>query len=167
MGEGTLDEPVMAATGRTLRFRGWMVVLLTIVVLALYQALGTWSAGGGLGGVDADGNWVDASGAVVDRAPPSVEVVGHPAPIVVFFIVCAAAVALAVPPVLARTGHDRAGRRLRTVATWAIPVLLVVGVLVYSVWQLHVVTAAVAVGDVHPALFPFGGATATVGPMTR
>ncbi|KQO59771.1 hypothetical protein ASF23_15915 [Curtobacterium sp. Leaf261] len=155
----------MAAHGRPLRVRGWTVVLVMVVALAVYGVLGSWSASIGLGGEDGDGNWIDLQGTVVDRAPLTVDVVGHPAPAVTMLLVLMGVAGVVVPPTLARYGHARAGLLVRRWALVAMPVLVVAGFLVFSVWQSHVVGAALPTAGTHPPVFPFGGASVQIGRM--
>jgi hypothetical protein len=167
MGENVVTAPVMAAEGHRSTLRGWMVVVATIVSLFVVGALGTWSASADYGGVDEDGHWIDASGAVVASAPPTVHVVGHPAPVALMLMVVVGVLGVVVPPTLARWGHDRLGRIVRVAAVVALPVLGVATVLVFSVWESHVVLDQVRHQVLPVHAFPLSGATITTSHMTR
>lgn len=167
MGDDVVSAPVMATHGRPLRARGWMVVLVMVIAVAAYGVLGSWSAGIGLGGEDGDGNWIDMQGTVVDRAPLTVDVIGHPSPLVTTLLVLVGVAGVAVPPTLARFGRARAGLIVRRSALVAMPMLVVAGFLVFSVWQSHVVGASLPTSGTHPPVFPLGGASVQIGHMHR
>ncbi|WP_420365599.1 hypothetical protein AAEP80_00805 [Curtobacterium sp. L3-7] len=167
MGEQLVTAPVMSVEGRRFRIRGWMVAAVAVVAVFVFRAVSVWSASADYGGVDADGHWIDAQGAVVPRAPPSVSVVGHASPLVLVLIVLAGVVGVTLPATLSRYGRDRAGRIVRVVALVAIPVLVVVGVGVYSFWQSAFVLDQVQRQTLPVTSFPWGGATVTVEHMTR
>jgi len=167
MGENVVAVPVMAAEGRRFTLRGWMVVFATIVSLFVVGALSTWSASADYGGVDEDGHWIDPSGSVVASVPPTVQVLGHPSPVALTLIVVVGVLGVVVPPTLTRWRRERLGRSVRVTAVLALPVLVVAAVLVYGVWESHVVMDQIQhqVLPVHG--FPLSGTTITMGHMTR
>lgn len=169
MGETTTvqTEPVMAPTGRQFRLRAWPLVLFGVVALAASHGAVLFSASSEYGGVDASGGWIDAEGNPVATAPPTVSAVGHVAPAALVVLVLVLALGVVLPPTLARFGHDRAGAVIRRTAYIAAPVVVVLGVLVYWVWQGHVVIDQVEHQVMHPHGFPWGGVTVTTGHMTR
>ncbi len=167
MGENVVAVPVMAVEERRSTLRGWMVVVATIVSLFVLGVLGTWSASAGYGGVDADGHWTDASGVVVAAPPATVEALGHPSPLAVTLIVLVGVLGVVVPPTLARWGRERLGRRFRVAAVVALPVLVVAAVLVYGVWESHVVMDQIQHQVLPVHAFPLSGTTITMGHMTR
>ena len=167
MGENVVAVPVMAVEGRRFTLRGWMVVLATIVSLFVVGVLGTWSASADSGGVDADGHWIDASGVVVASAPATVRALGHPSPLAVTLIVLVGVLGVVVPPTLARWGRERLGRTVRVAAVLALPVLAVAAVLVYRVWESHVVMDQIQQQVLPVHAFPLSGTTITTGHMTR
>ncbi|OII36732.1 hypothetical protein BIU98_16915 [Curtobacterium sp. MMLR14_010] len=167
MGENVVAAPVMAAEGRSFTLRGWMVVVATIVSLFMVGVLGTWSASADYGGVDEDGHWIDASGVVVAAAPATVRALGHPSPLAVTLIVLVGLLGVVVPPTLARWGRERLGRTVRVAAVLALPVLAVAAVLVYGVWESHVVMDQIQQQVLPVHAFPLSGTTITTGHMTR
>jgi hypothetical protein len=167
MGENVVAAPVMAAEGRTFTLRGWMVVVATIVSLFMVGVLGTWSASADYGGVDEDGHWIDASGVVVAAAPATVQALGHSSPLAVTLIVLVGVLGVVVPPTLARWGRERLGRTVRVAAVVALPVLAVAAVLVYGVWESHVVMDQIQQQVLPVHAFPLSGTTITTGHMTR
>lgn len=167
MGENVVAVPVMAAEGRRFTLRGWMVVVATIVSLFAVGVLGTWSASADYGGVDADGHWIDASGVVVASAPATVRALGHPSPLAVVLIVLVGVLGVLVPPTLARWGRERLGQTVRIAAVVALPVLTVATVLVFSVWESHVVLDQIQQHVLPVHAFPLSGTTITTGHMTR
>jgi hypothetical protein len=167
MGENVVAAPVMAAEGRTFTLRGWMVVVATIVSLFMVGVLGTWSASADYGGVDEDGHWIDASGLVVAAAPATVQALGHPSPLAVTLIVLVGVLGVVVPPTLARWGRERLGQTVRVAVVVALPVLAVAAVLVYGVWESHVVMDQIQQQVLPVHAFPLSGTTITTGHMTR
>jgi hypothetical protein len=168
MGENVQTAPVMAPTGRKPRPRGWGLALVGIVALVLYPTFATWSVSADYGGTDADGNWIDNAGNPVPSAPPTVQVEGHMAPVALAVLVLVVVVGVFLPPTLERYGRRSLGDVIRYSAYLAVPVVVVVaGVLVYTVWQSHVVMDQVQHEVLHPQGFPWGGATVTTGHMTR
>ena len=167
MGENVITAPVMAPSGKKLRPRGWGLLLIGIVALVLAPTLTTWSASSDYGGVDADGNWIDNAGNPVASAPPTVHVEGHMAPVMLAVLVLLVVIGVFLPPTLARYGHRALGDIVRYSAYLAVPLCVVVGVLVYTVWQGHVVMGQIDHEVLHPHGFPWGGVTVTTGHMTR
>lgn len=167
MGENVQTAPVMAPTGRRLRPRGWGLALVGVVALVVSPTLTTWSISSDTGGVDADGNWIDGAGNPVANAPATVQVEGHTAPVMLAILLAVVVVGVFLPPTLARSGHRSLGDIVRYAAYLAVPVVVVVGVLVYTVWQGHVVMDQIDHGSVRPHTFPWGGVTVTTGHMTR
>ncbi|WP_144711384.1 hypothetical protein [Curtobacterium pusillum] len=167
MGENVQTAPVMAAHGRKMRPRGWGLALLGVVALVLSPTSTTWSASAEYGGTDADGNWIDNAGNPVSSAPPTVHVEGHVAPVALAVLLLVVVVGVFLPPTLERFGQRALGDIVRYSAYLAAPVVVVVGVLVYTVWQGHVVVDQVQHEVLHPHGFPWGGVTVTTGHMTR
>lgn len=159
--------PVMAAEGRRFELRGWMVVVATMVSLFVVGTFGTWSASADYGGVDEDGHWIDASGALVASAPATVQALGHPSPLAVTLIALVGVLGVVVPPTLARWGRERLGRTVRVVAVVTLPVLAVAAVLVFSVWESHVVMDQIRQQALPVHAFPLSGTTITTGHMAR
>lgn len=168
MGENAavLTAPVMAPEGRTFRPRAWGLVLVGVVAV-LSSGTTLWSASAGYGGVDADGHWIDDAGNRVSTAPPTVDVQAHTAPAALAVLLLVVVVGVVVPPTLARYGHAALGDVVRWVAYAAVPVCIVAGVLVYTVWQGHVVMAQIDRHVLEPHAFPWGGVTVTTGHATR
>ena len=161
-----LTAPVMAPEGRRLRPRAWGLVLIGVVaVLTAGNTL--WGAYVEYGGTDADGNWVDSAGDPASSAPPTVSVAGHPAPAALAVLFLVIVVGVVVPPVLARLGRPGTGEVVRWAAYGAVIVCVVVGTLVYTVWQGNVVMDQIDRQVLHPHGFPFGGVTVTTGHMAR
>lgn len=158
---------VMAPTGRKLRPRAWGLALIGIVAIVLAPTFTTWSASADYGGVDADGHWIDNAGNPVTSAPPTVQVEGHLAPVMLAVLLVVVVVGVFLPPTLERYGQRTLGDIVRYSAYLAVPVVVVVGVLVYTVWQGHVVMAQIDHQVLHPHGFPGGGVTVTTGHMTR
>lgn len=167
MGEDLQTAPVMARHGRKLRPRAWGLVVTGIVAIVLAQAVTTWSASADYGGTDADGNWIDGAGNPVSSAPPTVQVEGHTPPVVLAVLLAVVVVGVFLPPTLERYGRRALGDIVRFSAFLAVPVIAVVAVLVYTVWQGNVVMEQIdhQVLPVHG--FPWGGVTVTTGHMTR
>ena len=167
MGENVQTAPVMAATGRKLRPRAWGLALVGIVALVLSPNLVLWSTSSGYGGVDTDDNWIDNGGKVLETAPVTVQVEAHVAPAALALLLLVVVVGIVLPPTLARYGHRTLGDIVRYSAYLAVPVCIIAGFLVYSVWQGHVVTDQLQHEVLHPHGFPWGGVTVTTGHMTR
>lgn len=167
MGENIQTAPVMAATGKQLRPRAWGLALIGIVALVLSPNLVLWSTSTGYGGVDADDNWIDNGGKVLETAPITVQVEAHVAPAALAALLLVVVVGIVLPPTLARYGHRTLGDIVRYSAYLAVPVCIIAGFLVYSVWQGHVVTDQLQHEVLHPQGFPWGGVTVTTGHMTR
>ncbi len=161
-----LTAPVMAPEGRRLRPRAWGLALIGLVAV-LSSSTTIWSVSADYGGTDADGNWIDAAGTVVTTAPPTVQVEAHPAPAVLAVLLLVVVVGIVLPPTLARVGRSGAGEVVRWSAYAAVLVCVVVGVLVYTVWQGQLVTDQVQHQVFPPHGFPFGGVSVTTGHMTR
>lgn len=161
-----LTAPVMAPRGRRLRPRAWGLALIGVVAVLTSQ-ITVWSASADYGGTDADGNWIDGAGNPVSTAPPTVDVVAHPAPAVLAVLLAVVVVGIVAPPTLARYGRPGLGELVRWGAYAAVVLCVVVGTLVYTVWQGNVVMAQIDHQVLHPQAFPWGGVTVTTGHETR
>ncbi len=161
-----LTAPVMAPEGRRFRPRAWGLALIGVIAVAT-AGNPIWSISSGYGGVDADGGWIDAAGDPVATAPLTVDAQGHTAPAALAALLLVVVVGVFLPPVLARRGHVALGEILRWVAYAAVPVIIVVGTLVYTVWQSDVVLDQVNRQVLEPHGFPWGGVSVTIGHMTR
>jgi len=167
MGENLQTAPVMAHAGRKLRPRAWGLVLVGVAALVPAPTFTTWSASADYGGTDADNNWIDGAGNPVSSAPPTVQVEGHLAPVMLAVLLVVVVVGVFLPPTLERYGRRTLGDIVRFSAYLAVPVVVVIGVLVYTVWQGHVVMEQIDHQVLHPHGFPWGGVTVTTGHMTR
>ncbi|PZE69590.1 hypothetical protein [Curtobacterium sp. MCBD17_021] len=168
MGEtqSVLTAPVTVPGGRRFRPRARGLVLIGIVAVLTSQTT-LWSASAGHGGTDAAGNWIDGAGNPVTAAPPTVDVVGHPAPAALAVLLLVVVVGIVAPPTLARYGRPGLGELVRWGAYAAVVVCAVVGTLVYTVWQGHVVMDQINRQVLEPHGFPWGGVTVTTGHETR
>lgn len=164
--EAVLSAPVMAPEGRKLRPRAWGLVLIGVVAV-LFSGNTLWSASAGYGGVDADGHWIDDAGDRVSVAPPTVDVQAHTAPAALAVLLLVVVVGVVVPPTLARYGRPALGDVVRWASYVAVPVCVIAGVLVYTVWQGHVVMDQIDHHVLEPHGFPWGGVTVTTGHETR
>ncbi|MFJ7288983.1 hypothetical protein ACIQUC_11735 [Curtobacterium sp. NPDC098951] len=167
MGEHMQTAPVMAHAGRKLRPRAWGLVLIGVVALLSYPTLTMWSAAAEYGGTDGDGHWIDDAGNLLSSAPRTVQVEGHPAPAAIAVLLLVVVVGTFLPPTLERLGKRSLGDVIRFAAYLAVPVVVVLGVLVYTVWQGHVVIDQIHHEVPHPHGFPWGGVTVTTGHATR
>lgn len=161
-----LTTPVMAPEGRRFRPRAWGLALVGVVALVTSRDT-LWSISSADGGVDADGGWIDAAGDPVATAPMSVDAQGHTAPAALVPLLLVVVVGVLVPWVLARRGQLALGELIRWAAYAAVPVIIVAGTLVYTVWQSDVVLDQVNRQVLEPHGFPWGGVTVTTGHMTR
>jgi hypothetical protein len=161
-----LTAPVMAPEGRRFRPRAWGLALVGVVALVT-SGNTMWSISSAYGGVDADGGWIDADGNPVVTAPLSVDAQAHTAPAALAVLLLVIVVGIVLPPVLARRGQLALGEVVRWSAYAAVPVIIVLGTLVYTVWQSDVVMDQVNRQVLEPHGFPWGGVTVTTGPMTR
>ncbi|MDT0232980.1 hypothetical protein [Curtobacterium sp. BRB10] len=166
-GDTVQTAPVMAPTGRRLRPRGWGLAVVGIGAVALWPSITTWSISADYGGTDTAGNWIDNAGNRVASAPPTVQVEGHTAPVALAVLLLVVVVGVFLPPTLERHGQRALGDVIRYAAYLAVPVVVVVGVLVYTVWQGHVVMDQVQHEVLRPHGFPWGGVSVTMGHMTR
>jgi hypothetical protein len=144
----TLDAPVMRPArqaGRSLA----PFVIPGVVLLIGYGFAGTWSVGAGFGGYGADGGWVDFDGNPTATAPLTVDVVGRPALWVQAVIV---GVLVATAVWASRTPEIAAFRRRAAIGVVVATAFTVAIVLVFSVWQGHLVEVAFAHGDPHPPI---------------
>jgi hypothetical protein len=168
MGEtqAVLTAPVTTPAGRRYRPRArWLVLVGIIAVVTSGNTM--WSASTGYGGVDADGNWIDAAGNLVPTAPPTVDVQAHTAPTVLVALLLVVVAGVVAPPALARRGRPALGEVVRWSAYAGVLVVVVLGTLVYSVWQSDVVMDQLHRQVLEPHGFPWGGVTVTLGHMTR
>lgn len=168
MGEtqAVLTAPVMAPEGRRLRPRAWGLALIgAVAVLTAGNTM--WSASIEYGGVDADNRWIDTAGHRVATAPPTVDVQAHTAPAALAALLLVVVAGIVVPPTLARIGRPAFGEVVRWAAYAGVIVVVLVGTLVYSVWQSDVVVDQLNRQVLEPHGFPWGGVTVTVGHMTR
>jgi hypothetical protein len=165
--DGVLTAPVMAHEGRKLQPRAWGLVLIGVVALLSSPTLTTWSASSEYGGTDGDGHWIDGAGNPVSSAPPTVQVEAHAAPAAIAVLLLVVVVGAFLPPTLERFGKRSVGDVVRYAAYLAVPVVVVAGVLVYTVWQGHVVMDQIDHEVLHPHGFPWGGVTVTTGHATR
>ena len=167
MGENVQTAPVMAHAGRKLRPRARGLVLIGAVALLSYPTLTMWSVSSEYGGTDGDGHWIDNAGNPLSSAPPTVQAEGHTAPAAIAVLLLVVVVGVFLPPMLARFGKRSLGDVVRFAAYLAVPVVVVVGVLIYTVWQGHVVMDQIDHEVLHPHGFPWGGVTVTTGHATR
>lgn len=157
-------QPVASLPGADIIARIRRLLIVSLIAAVGYSMFATAGAGYCPGGVDADGNFIDAAGSATDTAPMCITLTLRPSALV---LIAVAAIALgAITMVLRRATDVPSAIRFLDRAAAAIAAVTVVSVVISQVWfALIPITDWDGTGTFfYP--FPFGSVDMQVEPMT-
>ena len=166
----TTDHTADLATGSLLpgaviiaRIRRLLVA--SIVAGILYSTITHASKSGCPGGVDANGNFIDASGNPTDIPPECVSLTLGPSPVIL--ILMGVIVLWALGRVLRRAESEAAALRILDRAALAVGILAAVSVVVAQVWFALIPLGGIDGSGSYIWPFPFGVVDMQTMPMER